>query len=72
MADDTIVEVLDLSGQAFSGFKDQGFQAVGDRRTLVSDIRRGLTAFECGLGMPRLEKLADDVKPDFLADVVLD
>jgi hypothetical protein len=70
-ADNPVVIILDLPGEALAGVENKRLESVDGWRTLVADVSRSLTALEGGLSVSRLEQLADDVETDLFADVVL-
>ena len=69
-ADDAVVVVLDLSGEALAAFEDQRLEGLLDRRALVADV--GGSLLEAGLGGAGWEDLAELVEADLFADVELD
>src|SRR5215471_3406540 len=70
-ADDTVVVILDHTGETFATFENQRFYGFDDGWPLVSDIARG-GMFERRLGESGCsENFTKAIKPNFFADIEL-
>ena len=71
-ADDAVVVVLDLAGEAFAGFEDQRVGGNDDGRALIANVGGG-DVLEAGLlDGSAVDDLLEAVDTDLLADVELD
>jgi len=68
-ADDAVIVILDLSGEALAGVEDQGLERLLDGRPLVANVGWGF--FETGLGSAGSDDVAEGVEADLFADVEL-